>query len=95
MASRVKKLTQKEISSVAEKLECTSPEKCNQLSTKILDAIANSKHVCVFEQRKELLALLRNDLYDEFKSLVSSLLSDYVHLYQSTMGRTRDRNSVY
>ena len=89
MASRVKKLTQKEIGNVAEKLECISPEECNQLSTKILDGIANSKQVCVFEQRKELLALLRNDLYDEFKSLVSFLLSDYVHLYQSIMERTR------
>ena len=87
MASKAKKLTQKEVNSVADKLECT--EECDQLSTKILEDIANSKQVSVFEQRKELLILLRNDLYDEFKSLVSSLLSDYVYLYRCTKGRTK------
>ena len=54
-----------------------------------MEDIANSKQVSVFEQRKELLTLLRNDLYDEFKSLVSSLLGDYVYLYRSTKGRTK------
>ena len=76
------------MNSVADKLECISSEECDQLSTKILDDMANSKQVSVFEQRKELLTLLRNDLYDELKSLVSCLLSDYVYLYRSTKGRT-------
>ena len=89
MASKVKKLTQKEVKTVADKLEYASPEGCDQLSSKILEDIANSKQVSVFEQRKELLTLLRNDLYDEFKSLVSSLLGDYVYLYRSTKGRTK------
>jgi hypothetical protein len=53
MASKIKKLTQKEVKRVADKLECASPEECDQLSTKILEDIANSKQVSVFEQRKE------------------------------------------
>lgn len=86
---RSKKLTVREVKAVADQLDDLTPEECDQLSTRILEDIANSKQVAVFEQRMELLSMLRNDLYDQFKSLVRSLLGDYTHLYRSIKGKNK------
>ena len=86
---RSKKLTQREVKAVADQLDCVPAEECDQLSTRILEDIANSKQVAVFEQRMKLLSMLRNSLYDQFRSLVSSLLGDYTHLYRHIKGTTK------
>ena len=49
MATKVKKLTQKQVNNVADELECTSSEDVTNFQ---LDDIANSKQVSVFEQTR-------------------------------------------
>ena len=50
---RSKKLTVRKVKAVADQLDDLTPEECDQLSTRILEDIANSKQVPVFEQRME------------------------------------------
>ena len=69
---------QREVKAVADQIECVPA--VDQLSTRILEDIANSKQVAVFKQRMKLLSMLKNSLYDQFRSLVSSLLGDVYRL---------------